>query len=122
MVGSGKSYVGPAVQSSAPVFRSTHINARRFPIACVTKTRSFQTIGEEFPASGSATRQTTLFVALHEIGAPSSPVAPFRFGPRHCGQSCCLQKPLMAPQRSKMKNCIRDLMARRLADLAIFPK
>src|SRR3954469_11238557 len=112
MVGSGKSYVGPAVQSSAPVFRSTHINARRFPIACVTKTRSFQTIGEEFPASGSATRQTTLFVALHEIGAPSSSVAPFMFGPRHCGQFCCLQKPVNTAERNTITNPTRviDLM------------
>src|ERR1044072_9373283 len=107
MVGSGSSYVGPAVQSSAPVLRSTHISARRFPIACVTKTRSFQTIGEEFPASGNATCQTTLFVALHEIGAPCSSVAPSIFGPRHCGQFCGLENPEAAPQRKTMMNPTR---------------
>src|SRR5438874_1193672 len=86
IVSSGNSYTGPAVQRTFPFCRSTHINARRLPIACVTKTRSSQTIGEEFPGPGNFTRQTMLFVALHEIGKSFSSVSPFPCGPRHCGQ------------------------------------
>src|SRR6185436_2468416 len=85
IVNSGALYVGPAVQSCFPLNPSTQMTVLRLPIACVTRTRSPQTIGEEFPASGNSTLQITLFVALHEIGIFLSSVEPFPSGPRHAG-------------------------------------
>jgi len=68
--------------------RSKHINVRRFSfsIACVTKTRSPQTTGVEFPRSGSAIFQATFSVVLQVVDSPFSVHVPSPRGPRQPGQ------------------------------------
>src|SRR4030095_10487973 len=65
---------------------------RRFPLltACVTKTRSPQTIGEELPRSGNSAFHRTFSVALHCNGRFSSVEIPVPVGPRQPGQFVAL--------------------------------
>src|SRR5262245_59806188 len=83
---SGPVQVGPACQSNAPVRRFRHITVRRFSMAWVMKTCSFQTIGVELPRSGSATRQRTFSFVLQRKGRFVLRQIPLPSAPRHAGQ------------------------------------
>src|SRR5687768_4059512 len=78
----------PDCHSSLPFARSKHMIVRRLsPLtACVTKTRSPHTIGEELPRSGNATRQCTFSLVLHFTGKFFSDDIPALLGPRQPGQ------------------------------------
>src|SRR5437899_4837572 len=78
-VGSLAEYGVAFSHSSLPLLRSKHMSARFVPLestGCVMNTRSPQTMGDEFPGPGSATRQRT-----------------FSFAPHFNGSSCSLVKP-----------------------------
>src|SRR5688572_20614188 len=89
--------------------------ARRLPMACVTKTRSFQTMGDELPGSGSSRRQRTFLFVDHVIGKSISSVAPFWFGPRHWGQ--LLARTVIDAKKSRRSG----VMDARVEEDRIFP-
>src|SRR5262245_58616751 len=80
--------VTPDCQSCLPLARSKHVSVRRpsFSMACVTKTRSPQTIGVELPRSGKGVFQRTFSVAVQRIGKFFSDETPVPVGPRHAVQ------------------------------------
>src|SRR6187399_2212720 len=82
-VGSFSECVMLDCQRTLPSVRFRHTTVRRFSfsIACVMKTRSRQTIGDELPRSGSGTFQRTFSVALHRTGRLVSSVTPEPLGP-----------------------------------------
>jgi hypothetical protein len=55
--------------------------------AVVTKTRSFQTIGEKTPRPGIATFQRTCVFSSHRSGGTASGEPPVASGPRQTGQA-----------------------------------
>src|SRR5262245_22949169 len=64
------------------------MTVRRLPFsrACVRKTRSPQTMGEELPPSGKGVFQRMFSVALHLTGRFFSGECPCPSGPRQAGQ------------------------------------
>src|SRR5258705_5316338 len=64
------------------------MTVRRFSLltACETKTRSPQTMGEEFPRPGKSTRQRTFSLVPHLSGKSFSVETPVPSGPRQPGQ------------------------------------
>src|SRR5687767_13412953 len=78
----------PTCQSCLPVLLSKQSRARFLSAASgwVTNTRSFQTIGVEFPGSGKGVRQRTLFVPSHLTGKLTLAERPLPVGPRQAGQ------------------------------------
>src|SRR6266566_5681005 len=85
-VGSFSFVVTPCSQSNSPLARLRHLTIRRSPTACVTNTRSPQTIGVELPGSGREIRHLTFSLVLHFTGRSFSSVMPVPSGPRHAGQ------------------------------------
>jgi len=87
-VGSFSVYTVPTCHSNSPSARSRHISVRRcsFSMAWVMKMRSPQTMGVEFPRSGSFTFQAMFSVSLHASGRSDSPETPIFSGPRQLGQ------------------------------------
>src|SRR5262249_40725687 len=77
-------------QSSLPLARSRHHNARLCPglsSDCEMNTRWPQITGDEFPSPGNATFQRTFSWSLQVSGKFFSAVCPFPCGPRQPGQS-----------------------------------
>src|SRR6266404_8762656 len=73
---------------TVPVARSKQMTPRLcpLPVACTKKTRSPQTMGDEFPASGNDAFQRMFSLALHFNGGLASWEMPCPVGPRQAGQ------------------------------------
>src|SRR6266545_7328850 len=106
-------YVRPVCQSSLPLARSKLMTVRRCSasMAWVMKTRSPQTIGVEFPRSGSGVFQWIFFESLHSPGRFCSDVTPFACGPRQAGQLPPSAVAEVQTDNSRSRGRIIDFMA-----------
>jgi hypothetical protein len=79
-------------QSVLPSERFRHISTRALLSGryVVTKTRSPQTTGDEWPFPGIGIFQATFSVPLQRVGTSVSAERPSPCGPRHMGQSAAV--------------------------------
>ena len=85
----------------------------------VTKMRSPQTMGEEWPLPGMGTRQKTLSVLLQWVGMSVSSEVPSPCGPRQLGQSAAKDAARWHERLTEREGDVLRLMAKGLSNAEI---